>query len=93
MAIKASTRCMLIHEDHLTPFVTKSQKRDKIFMLVTQKSHDLFPELRDSLSILRIKTLNSDHASALRVTQFSFINFPKSTTSNIVLLIVKVVGG
>ncbi|KAJ0452450.1 hypothetical protein HanHA300_Chr15g0579021 [Helianthus annuus] len=92
MAIKASMGCMLVHKDHLTPFATMSQKRDKIFMLVTEKSRDLFPELRDSLSMLRIKTLNSDRASALRVTQFSFINFPKSTTSNIVL-IVKVVGG
>ncbi|MFS7948480.1 hypothetical protein Hanom_Chr06g00560501 [Helianthus anomalus] len=54
MVIKTSARCMLIHQDHLTPLVTKSKKRDEIFMLVTGKRRDLFQELRYSLSMPRI---------------------------------------
>ncbi|KAJ0482306.1 hypothetical protein HanIR_Chr13g0652431 [Helianthus annuus] len=42
--------------------------------------------------MLRIQALNSSHAPALRVRHFSYINLPKRTTSNIVLLKVEVVG-
>ncbi|MFS7928101.1 hypothetical protein Hanom_Chr04g00317971 [Helianthus anomalus] len=61
-------------------------------MLIIRKHGYLFQELRCSLSTGMIQTLNSDHASALRVRHFSFVNFTKTTNSNIVLL-VEVVGG
>ncbi|MFS7928110.1 hypothetical protein Hanom_Chr04g00317001 [Helianthus anomalus] len=60
-------------------------------MLIIRKHGYLFQELSCSLSMPRIQTLNSSHASPLGVRHFSFINFTKTTKSN--RFIVEVVGG
>jgi len=85
-------RCILVHNDLLTTFVTVSMERYEIFMCVTGKNHELHPEIGVSLPKSTVETLKSNHVSPLKTRDFPFVHLPNSTNSDD-FVVGKVIGG